>query len=551
MMLIITQLYHFISRKQNSLLTGIILICILFPGKCAAQTSRSLLDNGWKQLVIDNDTLAMQLFENGYEVALKDKNTPLIAEALLDLGICSYSVSYTLGLEYAFRSMEYYKKLEEKQPLEAIRGRSRCLQLISTIYSRQGKYKDAISLSREAMKGFPSSGDTSHQLGLIYTSLGVAYNNLNQPDSSEFYHRLALQERELINDYIYLPITYLKVADIERRKGNKEESRILFDRAARIADSTGNRQALVSSLLGKGDWTLDFERDVHETEALYIKALDVSYGLSDKSFYLESLSHLVTLMFNKGDYQRAYQYEHTIRNLKDSLGTWESQRMVKSLEVQFNVAEKERQLKLAEKENEVNRLTNYILWSSLAFIVLIATAVIIFLRRINKRDKQLLSAKQELVHAIEEQKKLKEQQMQNDLEHKEGQLSAMMLQMLQKNELMQELQEKLSQYKELAADPSLNRIISKGQNQDKDWTDFNTNFESLNKNFYTRLKSAYPDISPNDLKICALIKLNLSIKEMAGILNISPDSVKTARYRLRKKLQLSTEDNLTDFIISL
>jgi len=73
----------------------------------------------------------------------------------------------------------------------------------------------------------------------------------------------------------------------------------------------------------------------------------------------------------------------------------------------------------------------------------------------------------------------------------------------------------------------------------------------LNKNFYTRLKQKYPDISTNDLKICALIKLNLSIKEMASILNISPDSVKTARHRLRKKLQLNTEDNLTDFILSV
>ena len=98
---------------------------------------------------------------------------------------------------------------------------------------------------------------------------------------------------------------------------------------------------------------------------------------------------------------------------------------------------------------------------------------------------------------------------------------------------------------------TLNKIINKGLNHDKEWTDFNTSFESINKNFYTRLKQAYPDISPNDLKICALIKMNLSIKEMAGILNISPDSVKTARYRLRKKLQLNTEDNLTDFILNL
>ena len=99
--------------------------------------------------------------------------------------------------------------------------------------------------------------------------------------------------------------------------------------------------------------------------------------------------------------------------------------------------------------------------------------------------------------------------------------------------------------------PKLKKIVNKYTIQDNNWKVFDHYFESVNKNFYTRLKQKYPEISSNDLKICALIKLNLSIKKMATILNISPDSVKTARHRLRKKLQLSTEENLTDFILSV
>jgi DNA-binding NarL/FixJ family response regulator len=123
--------------------------------------------------------------------------------------------------------------------------------------------------------------------------------------------------------------------------------------------------------------------------------------------------------------------------------------------------------------------------------------------------------------------------------------------MMQKNDLMQELKDKLESNANIRLDSSVSKIISKGLNQDKEWTDFNTHFESINKNFYSRIKQAFPEISPNEMKICALIKMNLSSKEMASILNISPDSVKTARYRLRKKLNLNTEDNLTDFILHL
>jgi DNA-binding CsgD family transcriptional regulator len=161
-----------------------------------------------------------------------------------------------------------------------------------------------------------------------------------------------------------------------------------------------------------------------------------------------------------------------------------------------------------------------------------------------------LKTKEELFSALEEQKRLKEIQFQNDLEHKESQLSAITLQMLQKNELLEEIKE-ITRKKEATSGEQLSRIVNSHFAQDSNWNDFDKYFESVNKNFYTKLKLNYPKISSNDLKICALIKLNLSIKEMASILNISPDSVKTARHRLRKKLDLSTEDNLTEFILSI
>ena len=253
----------------------------------------------------------------------------------------------------------------------------------------------------------------------------------------------------------------------------------------------------------------------------------------------------------KDDFKSALALEEEKAIVSDSLFSWDKQKIQHSLEVQFDVSEKERLLKLSQRENEIAKLTQYLLWAIIGFVIVIATGIIIFLRRNIERNKLLLQTKESLFKAIEVQKQLREKQMQNEIEFKESKLTAMTAQMLQKNELMQELKNKLEEDKNISKDSPISKIINKGQNQDRDWNDFNTHFESINKNFYTRLKQSYPDISPNDLKICALIKLNLSIKEMASILNISPDSVKTARYRLRKKLQMNTEDNLTDFILNL
>lgn len=518
---------------------------------CYGDNSTVLLQKGWNELVKDNNDVALTYFGQAHQQAVKENNIENSANALLNIGICSYGASYSQGLHYCLLAMEEYKRLENRNSRVALTGRSKCLQLISTINARQGKFNEAIVLSKEAMAGFASSNDSSGYLGLIYNSLGDAYSKLNKTDSSEYFHRLALEERILTNNTTYLPVSYVKVAEIELKKDHTNLSMTYLERALFIADSTGNRQAQVSAMISIGKWFIAAKRDEQEAENNFLKAKDIAINLADKSFYLNVLNQVFLLKKKQEKFNEALTYGQEIQELKDTLATWEKEKVTKSLEVQFGVAEKDRQLSIIQKEKDIALLTGYLLWVTIGFILLIAAGIILFLKKINKRDKLLLKAKEELEKVTEEKKRQKELQMQNEIEFKESQLTAMAVQMLQKNELLQELKESLTSEKDSSNNNPINKIINKGLTQDRDWSDFNLHFESINKNFYTRLKTAYPDISPNDLKICALIKLNLSIKGMASILNISPDSVKTARYRLRKKLQLNSEDNLTDFIFNL
>ncbi|WP_157730238.1 helix-turn-helix transcriptional regulator [Tenacibaculum jejuense] len=86
---------------------------------------------------------------------------------------------------------------------------------------------------------------------------------------------------------------------------------------------------------------------------------------------------------------------------------------------------------------------------------------------------------------------------------------------------------------------------------DKEWEHFRLFFEETLAGFHSKLKSKHPELNSNDLKICSLIRLNLNIKEAANILNISPGSLKTARYRLRKKLNLKPGQKIIDYIIKI
>lgn len=516
-----------------------------------ANHANTLLQKGWTCLVQDKDAEALQYFQQANQQAKIENNLEIEALSLLNIAICYHGTSYTKGLAFCQQSMAVYKILEKKAPEKALEGRSRCLQLISTIYGRQGKLRESIALSKEALQGFRPETDSMGYIGLICGSLGTAYSKLNVLDSAGYYYKMSLEAQLRAKNIAYLPTAYLKAGDIALKKGDKNTAYQYYERAKKIADSSENKQAQVSCLLALGNWQLTFAQKEAIAENYFQQAKQIATSLSDKLFYISALRDLLALRKKQGNFEQALDYQTQINHIKDSLNEWETQNIVKRLEIEFEVSEKDRQLSLIQKEKEVALLRNYLLLGFLIFGTLLAAGIIFFLKNSQKKDKMLLQTQSELMEAREVQKQLKEQHLQNELEFKESQLSAMALQMAQKNELLQALKSRLDEERNAENMQSLQKIIHKSLNQDKEWADFDSHFESLNKNFYTRLKANYPDISPNDLKICALIKMNLSIKEMAAILNISPDSVKTARYRLRKKLQLNTEDNLTDFMLQL
>lgn len=516
-----------------------------------AQEPAALIREGWAELIKDQDTSAIRLFEEARALAEKQHNPAQKADALLHLGMASYGSSSSNGLDYAFKAMDAYAVLAKTDPAAGAIGKARCQLLIGTIKARAGNWPESVQLSREAIKVLKEYKDTSSALGLAYAALGQAYTRVQRRDSAAFYHKAALQERIKHSDYVYLPYSYTKVADLLLEAGDFQTSATYYQRALFLADSMRNQQARVSTLLGNSRWQLKAAKDTAKALNWLAMAKDIANLLTDKTFYVQVMNAQKTLAQQQGDLAKALQIGQEIQDTKDSMLSWEKERITSSLEVQFDVAEKDKQLTLARQEKDIAHLTSYLLFGALGAIVLIATGLVLFLRRIHKRDKQLMQTREELMRLEEAQQKQQEIHLRNELEFKESQLSALTLQMIQKNELLQELREKMEAAAPRGIEMSVQKIISKGLNQDKEWQDFNAHFESINKNFYSRIKQAFPDISPNELKICALIKMNLSIKEMAGVLNISPDSVKTARYRLRKKLQLQTEDNLTDFILNL
>ncbi|WP_091891018.1 hypothetical protein [Polaribacter sp. KT25b] len=143
----------------------------------------------------------------------------------------------------------------------------------------------------------------------------------------------------------------------------------------------------------------------------------------------------------------------------------------------------------------------------------------------------------------------KQQNSKELLDVKNKELTTNTLQLIEKEQVIK----KLSDYiKEISPDNKTKMILkSLEKNSTSLWDSFNRRFNQLNKGFYERLQKKVPDLSRGDRKFCALIKLNFSGKEMAYLLGISLGSVHVARHRLRKKMNLERNQNLTKFINSI
>lgn len=175
----------------------------------------------------------------------------------------------------------------------------------------------------------------------------------------------------------------------------------------------------------------------------------------------------------------------------------------------------------------------------------------ITVKRVKLKEKQKREEKErELI-------RLRNEKLQSELSFKSRQLANTTLEMIKKNEFLMSLKERLKHQKEVLGtrypDKYYSEIIKKIDDHisgEDDWKVFEHNFNQAHETFLQSLKEEYPQLTPGDLRLCAFLRINLTSKEIAPLLGISVRGVENHRYRLRKKLGLSPDTDLTEFILS-
>ncbi|MBD0849997.1 helix-turn-helix and ligand-binding sensor domain-containing protein [Maribacter arenosus] len=170
-------------------------------------------------------------------------------------------------------------------------------------------------------------------------------------------------------------------------------------------------------------------------------------------------------------------------------------------------------------------------------------------QRLIERNKRELKLSQ--VQNEKEIIRLKNEALKSDIKSKSKELAASTMIIIKKNELLTTIKNGLKNLPEKNLVSPVIRIIDKSLKKNDDWEFFKEAFNNADKDFLGKVKGLHPELTPNDLKLCAYLKLNLSSKEIAPLLNISVRSVEVKRYRLRKKMALPHDRSLSDYILNL
>jgi len=198
----------------------------------------------------------------------------------------------------------------------------------------------------------------------------------------------------------------------------------------------------------------------------------------------------------------------------------------------------------------------------LLLIILMGYGIYAYLHRSFQLKKEKIKQEQEEIRRKEIEKReqqiiaLRKDKLESELTVKSKELAESTMTIIKKNEILVNIKEEVIAQKQALGTQYPNkyydkliRLLDENLSSEDDWAIFQTNFDRIHENFFRNLHTTYPELTSNDLRFCAYLRLNLSSKDIAHLMNISLKGVEVGRYRIRKKIGLESTKSLTEFMI--
>lgn len=458
-------------------------------------------------------------------------NNLLIAEELLmseennSLLIDNYNLRGRIA--YKTQKLDSSISMHQKSLDLSIKNEDEIRQAISMgflggIYEKKQEFQNALVYQWTALSIFRKLGieDSSAEFN---ENLGSIYEDLGNFDSASFYFQKAFELNVKAGDSLNLISIVNNLGDILRKRGQTEDG------------------------LLKSNIALALSRKLNQPYEESSALRDIAKSYSDLK-----------------EFQMAYQYLDSSRIVYQEMFSKETATQMALMDELFQMKLKDRQIlelqQMKKFDEKIRVLFVILIFSLLGFSWLIINKKNVKSKvkfQLLEREKEIMLTQQKLMETELSHIQLKDETLRNELESNAKSLTAQTLHVIDKNKMLEGIKHRLQDSLDKDAREqkknirNLIKLIEFNFVQDTDWDDFKKNFEKVHEGFFQNLKGKSMDLTPSELRLASLMRMNLSSKDIASTLNISQDSLRISRYRLRKKLALEKGESLQQFILCI
>lgn len=505
-----------------------------------------------------NYSKAFEMYINALKIRREieegDPNNPRvkkgIAGILLSIGsIYENQGDYSKALEYDFKSSKIYEELNEKKGISASSNN------IGHLYQNQGDYSKALEQYLRSLKINEEIGNKSgiarsiNNIACIY----VLQNN-NSKALEQYFMSLKIEEELGAKGEIANTLT--NIGSVYGGLGEYEKALEMDFKALKINEEIGDKEGIAfsSNNIGSVNFAL---KKFQEADKYLNNALFLSKEIGSKKEMKFSYRALAELDSARGNYMRAFQNYKMYVLYSDSLLNEASIKKTVQLKMQYDFDKKETIAKAQQDKKDVltakqKQVRDIIIGS----FILVFFFSLVTLRNFWQKQKAIMRLKES---EIEFNKKMFQNEIQakeKELDHNKSKLLVYTGHLVEKNALLEELNARLKELEGKNPEDQekikkINQLASSKIITEDNWDQFKNLFGKVHEGFFNKLKHEYPGITTAESRLAALIKLNISSKEIASMIGISDDSVKKTRQRLRKKMQLETVDGLEETIFKM
>ena len=544
-------------------------ICLVLPAQLPAQDNSNQirnelgdpglprvekikqLNNLARKLNKDSTNQALVYGHEAYLLSLNQSDKKLQVASLLNLSEgYLYNDIYEQALQYGYSALDLAEKTGDTLLL------ADCNTNLGWVFFDAENTSFAMQYHREAYY-LNMASDRKKQIALSLNAIGLIFQLRNENDSAKIYFEKALMKarEEKMNATISATLNNLGIC--ENYFGRYREALSYFENALSIKSNSSDLLAVAEtqnqmafSYLKIKNYTLA-DSLLKNSRSLINK----STSNSRKEKLLDNLHISSQLYEGLGQYEKAFENLREYTKVSNQIISRNKMDVVATMKLKRESQDKENQIKELNLSRDLRVFQRNAFIAGMILLIIIGFLLYRSMRQVQKRRNDQEEFKQKMIQQDLQNTVTEKEVLNSKLEYKNADLKYYALYISQRNELIRVFIEELKllgvQDIKKENTPEFNKVIRKFQQNleiNSDAQEFNESVDEMHKDFFFNLMKKFPGLTDNERRLCAQIRLNLSIKEIASINNISVKSVEMARYRLRKQLNLQTGEDLNEFL---